>query len=265
MMSKRIVLIAAAAGTFIGLGAASAADLPARYAKAPIAPPVVTYNWTGCYIGGNVGGGWARTSQTQVGKVSGPFVGVVLNNDFGAGEDSNVIGGVQVGCDYQFAGNWVVGVQGMFDFGDISSRHNLTAFPGFYSIDRTKEIFTGTARLGYLFTPAVLGYVKGGGAWARTDSAIRGTVPADFLAETASADRSGWTVGGGLEWMFAPGWSVFGEYNYMDFGRRDVRYVLAPFPAVGDADVVSTRLTVQQVLVGVNYKFNFGGPVVAKY
>jgi outer membrane immunogenic protein len=263
-MSKRMVLVAAAAGAFIGIGAASAADLSARYAKAPALAPVVTYNWTGCYIGGNVGGGWARTSQTQVGKVSGPFAGVVLNNDYGTGEGSNFIGGVQVGCDYQFAGNWVVGVQGMFDFGDINSRHNLTTFPANYSTDRTKEIFTGTARIGYLFAPSVLGYVKGGGAWARTDSSIFGTFPVNFLSETASADRSGWTVGGGLEWMFAPGWSVFGEYNYMDFGRSNVRYINGPL-VVGDPDVVSTRLTVQQALVGINYKFNLGGPVVAKY
>src|SRR3954452_8313419 len=264
MSSKLNVLAAAAAAAFIGIGAASAADMPARYAKAPPVAPVITYNWTGCYIGGNVGGGWARTSQTQIGKVGLP---VVLNSDFGAGDDSNVLGGVQVGCDYQFAGNWVVGVQGMFDFGDINNRHNLTAFPAFYATDRTREIFTGTARLGYLFAPSVLGYVKGGGAWARTSSSIFApAVPAPVATETASTDRSGWTVGGGLEWMFAPGWSVFGEYNYMDFGRRNVGYVLTPAAAPGDiADVISTRLTVQQVLVGVNYKFNLGGPVVAKY
>jgi outer membrane immunogenic protein len=261
MSSKLNVLVAAAAAAFIGIGAASAADLPASYSKAPAMTPIMSYNWTGCYIGGNVGGGWARTSQTQVGKVGLP---VVLNADFGAGDGSNVIGGVQVGCDYQFAGNWVVGVQGMFDFGDINSRHVTTAFPAFYSTDRTKEIFTGTARLGYLFVPSVLGYVKGGGAWARTDSSIFGTAPVNFLSETASADRSGWTVGGGLEWMFAPGWSVFGEYNYMDFGRKNVNYVTAPTGA-GVPDVISTRLTVQQLLVGINYKFNLGGPVIAKY
>jgi outer membrane immunogenic protein len=264
-MSKRIVLVAAVMGALAGAGAASAADLPASYAKAPPAMmPAVTYNWTGCYIGGNVGGGWAHTSQTQIGKVGLP---VVLNSDFGAGDGSNVIGGGQVGCDYQFAGNWVVGVQGMFDFGDINSRHNLTAFPTFYATDRTKEIFTGTARLGYLFAPSVLGYVKGGGAWAQTNSSIFApAVPTPVATETASKDRSGWTVGGGLEWMFAPGWSVFGEYNYMDFGRRNVAYVLTPTAAPGDtADVLSTRLTVQQLLVGINYKFNLVGPIITKY
>ena len=64
--------------------------------------------------------------------------------------------------------------------------------------------------------------------------------------------------------MFAPGWSVFGEYNYADFGRKDI--VFTPGPATfGAASVTSTRLDIQTALVGVNYKFNFGGPVVARY
>src|SRR5882762_4026131 len=99
----------------------------------------------------------------------------------------------------------------MFDFGDIDSSHALPAFPGFTSVNTTKNIFTVTGRVGYLFAPQVLGYVKGGGAWARIDHTILGTVPFPFLSESAGGiDRQGWTVGGGLEWMFAPGWSVFG-------------------------------------------------------
>ena len=69
--------------------------------------------------------------------------------------------------------------------------------------------------------------------------------------------------------MFAPGWSVFGEYNYMDFGRRDIGFTSAgPWRGIVPERpriVISTRLTTQQALVGVNYKFNFGGPVIAKY
>jgi outer membrane immunogenic protein len=261
------VELALAAGILFGLGAmsvASAADLPARtYTKAPVMTPFVAYNWTGCYIGGNVGGGWARTNQEQVGKVT----GVVFNPpaNFGSSQGSNVIGGAQIGCDYQFAGNWVVGVQGMFDFGNINSQHTLPAFPAFYSTDRTKDVFTATGRVGYLFTPATLGYVKGGGAWARVDNSIFGFGPPVFLSESANGvNRQGWTVGGGLEWMFVPGWSVFGEFNHMDFGRKNISFVAAP-GTVGAADVVRTRLQVEQALVGVNYKFNWGGPVIAKY
>ena len=252
-----------------GLGAASAADMAMKARPMP-APPVVTYNWTGCYIGGNLGGGWARTDQDQVGKVGGPAINPP--SSFGSSTGSNVIGGAQIGCDYQFAGNWVVGVQGMFDFGNINSQHLVpTAFPpffpanAFYSTNSTKDVFTVTGRVGYLFAPSVLGYVKGGGAFARIDHNIYGTIPVNFLSETATGvDRSGWTVGGGLEWMFAPGWSVFGEFNYMDFGRNDISFAPAP-GAFGAADVIRTRLQVEQALFGVNYKFNWMQPVVARY
>jgi len=246
-------------------GSAFAADMAPRYTKAPVAAPIVTYNWTGCYLGGNVGGGWHRVDQ--VANTNSALVPFVPPLALGAGDGSEFIGGVQVGCDYQFAGNWVIGVQGMFDFGNINSRNNVPdgRLPGFYTTTRTRDIYTGTARLGYLFAPQVLGYVKGGGAWTNTYTQFFGTIPATFQSQFASSDRSGWTVGGGLEWMFAPGWSVFGEYNYMDFGRKDVLFTAAP-GTIGLPSINSTKLTVQTALVGVNYKFNFGGaPLVAKY
>jgi outer membrane immunogenic protein len=249
-------------------GSAFAADMAPRYTKAPPPAPIAVYSWTGCYIGGNVGGGWHKVEQSGTRTNATPSVAFVPPLDLGSSEDSDVIGGGQIGCDYQFAGNWVVGVQGMFDFGDIRSRNNLldprviAIAP--YQQTRTRDLFTATARLGYLFAPQVLGYVKGGGAWTRTNTEVWGTLPTPFLSESAGADRSGWTVGGGLEYMFAKGWSVFGEYNYMDFGRSDVFFTAGPGTA-GAPTVVSTRLTMQTALVGVNYKFNFAGPVVAKY
>jgi outer membrane immunogenic protein len=72
----------------------------------------------------------------------------------------------------------------------------------------------------------VLGYVKSGGAWTRVDHTFIGTIPTTFISENAfGVDRQGWTVGGGLEWMFVPGWSVFGEYKYIDFGNKDIAFV----------------------------------------
>jgi outer membrane immunogenic protein len=259
-------------GTIAVIGVAAAvpalaADMAPRYSKAPMAPPPIVYNWTGCYIGGNVGGGWARTDQVQVAKVGGPAI--IPNNNFGTSDSNgNFIGGGQIGCDYQFAGNWVVGIQGMFDFGNTNSSNivpdpRVTAAIGpATTTTRTRDLYTVTGRIGYLFTPQLLGYVKGGGAWTRTYTELRGTPPA--LSESASADRQGYTVGGGLEYMFAPGWSVFGEYNYADFGRKDI--VFTPGPGtIGAASITSTRLDIQTALVGVNYKFNWAQPVVAKY
>jgi outer membrane immunogenic protein len=239
-------------------GSALAADLPATvYTKTP--PPAAALpNWTGCYIGGNIGGGWSKTEQTRVGLIDGT---VIPAQDYGSATRSKFIGGGQVGCDYQF-GAWVVGLQGMFDFGTITNSHFFPPFPTFLSTDSMKNIYTATARVGYLFAPQVLGYVKGGAAWTTADSVVTIPSAANFLSETSLGNRrSGWTIGGGLEWMFAPGWSVFGEYNYMDFDRKNISYVNGPFVAPGSVpDVISTRLIAQQALFGVNYKFTFGGP-----
>jgi outer membrane immunogenic protein len=76
-------------------------------AARPMPPPVVVYNWTGCYIGGNVGGGWAKQDQARIDQIGvvGPAPAI-----YGTETDSAFVGGGQIGCDYQFAGNWVVGV-----------------------------------------------------------------------------------------------------------------------------------------------------------
>jgi outer membrane immunogenic protein len=265
-MKKFLLASAALVATGMSIPAI-AADMPVKAIyKAPL--PVV-YAWTGCYIGGNIGSGRARTDQSQIATVGG--AAIVPPNDFGNSQNDHFIGGGQIGCDYQFAGNFVVGVQGMFDFGRFSSTHVVpTAFPGFpvgsfISQNDTKNVFTATGRVGYLFLPQVLGYIKGGAAWTRADHTFIGTVPVTFLSENAlGISRQGWTVGGGLEWMFMHGWSMFGEYNYMDFGRKDINFVAGP-ATVGAPDVIRTRLEIQQVLVGINYKFGWGGGVVANY
>lgn len=255
---NRLAIIGAGLLSLAGfVTAASAADLPARsYAKIPAAAPVMTYNWTGCYVGGNVGGGWANTRQEFA---LAPFTGILFSDSRG----SDVIGGAQIGCDYQFD-RFVIGAQGQFDFGRINSSQVEPLFPTFTSTARTNYIFTATARVGYLVTPSLLAYVKGGGAWAQTYLSSIGSVPFTFLSESVTSNRSGWTAGVGTEWMFSPGWSVFAEYNYMDFGTALTRYLNGP-GTVGTPNTLNVKSTAQTALVGVNYKFNRGGPVVAKY
>ena len=116
--------LAFAAGILISLGAtgvASAADMAVK--ARPIAAPL--YNWTGCYIGGNVGGGWSRMDTT---RVQTDLVSPAVAN-YGRENDSGFIGGGQAGCDFQAGSSLVFGVQGQFDFGSINGRHALTDLP----------------------------------------------------------------------------------------------------------------------------------------
>src|ERR1700688_716690 len=99
LIMRRFQCAALAAVAVIGFASmASAADLPV---KAPVAAPA--YSWTGCYIGGNLGGGWTHKEFH------------FRAEDEGTLNVGGFVGGGQVGCDYQFASNWLIGVQGMFD------------------------------------------------------------------------------------------------------------------------------------------------------
>lgn len=261
--SSALVSLAAATGTLLGTCASFAADLPRAYTKAPpleAAPP----SWSGCYIGGNIGAGWDGTHDVGTAFAGVPLVPPI---DYGTSSGSNFIGGGQIGCDYQFAPNWVVGIQGKADFGTIHSTNPVLAFPGITAAYQLKNTEDLTARLGYAIAPAVLAYVKGGAAWASTNVSA---LALPVLAESANSTRTGYTVGGGLEWKFAPNWSVFGEYNFYDFGTRSGNLystgLVSGFGAAGAlSDGVSLKLRSYQALVGVNYRFDWGSPVVAKY
>jgi outer membrane immunogenic protein len=233
----------------IALGAtapALAADLAARpaYTKAPVyAAPI--YNWTGFYIGGHIGGAFENNNG---------FAGTVNSSN-----DGSFLGGVQVGADYQFAPNWVLGVEGQYSW--LGSNNNSTAFTGlgagYVYNDNQRGLGSVTGRVGYTWGPALL-YVKGGYAYADyNDSLTLGGVPQAFALNSGHHD--GYTVGGGLEYMFAQSWSAKIEYQYYDFGRTNF---VTPAVLTGFG---SNRDSEQTVKVGVNYRFNWGGPVVARY
>src|ERR1700737_5222564 len=135
---RRHMKLAFAAGVLLGLGAtgvASAADMAIK--ARPVVAPLM-YNWSGCYIGGNVGGGWTRTDTTRISNdAAGPAVA-----NYGRENDSGFIGGGQVGCDFQAGSSLVFGVQGQFDFGNINGRHALTDFPTFLETNSLREIYT---------------------------------------------------------------------------------------------------------------------------
>src|SRR6266704_725672 len=225
----------------IALGAtapALAADMAARpYTKAPTysAP---TYNWTGFYIGGHVGGAFAGDNSLS-------------------GNDGRFLGGVQGGFDYQFAPTWVFGVEAQYSW--LGSSNAGVLFPGgFLVTSRNDQLGSVTGRLGYTWGPALL-YAKGGYAWKDGNNlgvAVAG-VPAAFT--TNGNHKDGYTVGGGLEYMFAPNWSAKAEYQYYNFGNTT--FTGGPAPIVG----AHFRDDEHTVKVGVNYRFGWGGPVGTRY
>jgi outer membrane immunogenic protein len=242
-------------GILIGLsaGAASAADMPLKAGPVAAAP---LYNWTGCYLGGNAGGGWGRmdTSRFSTDGVGQDFA------LYGRQHDNGFIGGGQVGCDFQTT-NLVFGVQGTFDFGSVKGSHALAAFPTFSETNNLQAIYTTTGRAGYLWTPSFLGYVKVGMSWMQNKNQV--LQPNGALFESASFTLPGMTAGIGAEWMFAPNWSVFAEYNYMWIEDTSGQHFTATPGLTGE--VLNVKQTAQTVLFGVNYKFHWGNPVVAKY
>ena len=133
------------------------------------------------------------------------------------------LGGVQAGCDYQFAGGVVIGIQGDYAWTDAKgSNVNLVA-PFITDQTRVKSLATVTGRIGYAWE-RFLGYVKGGGAWERDEYAITTATSVDAAAET----RRGWTIGVGGEYAFTNSLSGFAEYNYYDFGSRDLTFTTTP-------------------------------------
>ena len=229
---KKILFVAGGLMAFVA--PAAAADIPARsYTKAPPAIMAPIYNWTGFYVGGHVGGDWAGT--TSLGDNNGRF-----------------LGGVQLGADYQFAQNWVVGVEGQYSWLATNNTGGLAFAGGGLASQNNRGLGSATGRFGYAWGPALI-YAKGGYAF-RDPSGINVTVGGVPQAFTTTGNRrDGYTVGAGLEYMFAPNWSAKAEYQYYDFGRT--QFTGGPVALVG----TTTRDDDHAVKVGVNYRFGWGG------
>ena len=253
MRKSSLTLLAVAIG--LAASQASAADLP-RKAPAYVPPPPPPLTWTGCYIGANVGGAWGRF------KVEGPFG----NEAERSTNNAAFVGGGQIGCDYQFAGGWVIGFRNMFD-GTTNSRDlafNVVDAGGTVVATGAAELrmrwFDAlTGRIGYSWQPNSLLYFQGGAVWSRVEANFVVTDDFTGLVTTASLSKTktGWTIGGGWEYRFSPQWSVFIEGNYYDFGSRD-RTIFAN-PAFLDACfngcAFSAKATAATALIGVNYRF----------
>jgi outer membrane immunogenic protein len=258
-MKNAVLLSSVASLALFAAGSANAADLPARvYSKAP--PPVQVFSWTGCYVGGHVGWGWARNNTTHVFDSS---TGATITQTLtGTVDASGGVFGGQVGCNYQFSQNWVVGVEGSISAADINGsnvdpRGAQVFFFGANDPDRFDRvkidgIASVTARVGYTWDQKLL-YVKGGGAWARSRWDVSDTLIGAPFGERIQT-QTGWTAGAGFEWAFMPSWSAFIEYAHYDFGTKNLA-TPADFASFEASRRFDIKQTIEVAKVGVNYRF----------
>jgi outer membrane immunogenic protein len=268
---KALVIVAVG---ILAIGAAypaHGADL-----EVPIkAPPVLSYNWSGPYVGANGGWGWGTDS---FGYSNNPTAGFfptssgTFNRNFSGG-----FGGVQVGYNYMFTTHWVGGLEFDIDFGSLQGSSNLCTVlaPGgapaacASGTDQISRFGTGRLRLGYAFDNVLL-FATGGGAWnygivSSSITCISGACPGaslPFTANTATNNgtSTGWAAGGGIEWGIVPNWTVKAEYLHMQF--QSIFYSFnfngtvagAPFANIANG---SANTGVNVVRVGFNYLLNW--------
>jgi outer membrane immunogenic protein len=243
---------------------ASAADLAARpYTKVP--PMIASiYDWSGFYIGGN--GGWGSSRKCWDAGTFGPF----LIGDEGCHDATGAVAGGQIGYRWQSSA-WVFGLEAQGDWADLRGSNVNRAF-GLVTVgdvtNRSKidafGLFTG--QVGYAWNNTLF-YVKGGAAVARDVYEATTTVGA-IVGARGTETRWGGTVGAGLEFGFAPNWSVGVEYDHLFMGDRTVGlYSTGLIPGVGTAGaLVGTNRMGQDVdLVTARVNYRWGGPVVARY
>src|SRR5262245_14449914 len=234
----------------LGVTVAVALAMPAMAADMVVnapASPAPIFSWTGCYVGGNVGGGSANKSFVE------SFNSVLPGASDGHHRATGWLGGGQIGCDYQFASNWVVGIQGMWDAARLTGSNlspDVQVLGDFTLHTKISSIATVTGELGFLFTPTTKFYGKAGIGWVRDQFTCDG--PACSLTYFAKDTRSGFDLGVGLAWMFAPNWDFFVEYNHMWLDTKTLTFTTTASDVFFGERI---KQDLNQVLIGVNYRF----------
>jgi len=252
-MNKALLVGFAIAAFAAGVLPAAAADVDTRPVyKAPTITPSY-YNWSGFYVGGHVGGAWADKNWTQT------FPGAFTGNASSFSADG-FIGGGQIGYNWQ-TGALVFGIEADASKSGQSGSGAQTV-PGWTSSTDINWIGTVTGRVGYAWD-RVMVYGKGGFAWADEDhSQSLGGV----LVSSTNASHTGWTLGLGLEYAITNNWSAKIEYNYIDLGARNVGFAnVAPAPGARAVDGFDIDQTMHVVKFGVNYRFDWGAPIISRY
>jgi outer membrane immunogenic protein len=208
-MDTRFIAAIAAASVALGVGAANAADLPVRMVtKAPPPPPPVeVLNWTGFYVGANVGVASARASSD------------IMTIDTSR-TLTGIIGGGQAGYNWQTPGGpWVFGVE--LDIQGSSQDATWNGAVGGGAVTQATSLpwfMTLRGRVGYAFSPMYMVYVTGGGAWGEVKSVTTAPVVGVF---TWDETRGGWVIGAGIEGRLSRQWSWKAEYLHVDLGSSN--------------------------------------------
>jgi outer membrane immunogenic protein len=240
-------------------GYAVAADMrmPVK-GPAPVMP-VAGYNWTGCYLG--AGGGYGLFDQQSRYVTTGQ---TSLSNDNGG---RGWFGTVQVGCDYQISSGIVIGAFADYDFSGIKGNMAVPDF-GFVGQEKLQSSWAAGGRIGWLPSDQLLVYVSGGYTEARF-SQVNFSLAATGLQTVFGLPKhtySGWFVGSGYEyglgWMPGLFWKT--EYRFADYGSDTLPIVVSATGAPR-GDNIESRKYVQTIRSELVWRFNFGGPVAARY
>lgn len=263
-------VIASIAAFALSAGSAAAADLRMPVKAPPLAPTY--YDWSGFYIGLNGGYSWGNSTTTFTGTSVVPGGAIA---PFSTSQSMDGwLGGAQIGYNWQFNKNWLLGVeadiQGTGQTGSVAlpavtgNACVLLVCPFTTTGSLSQKLpWFGTARLrlGVLPSDRWLVYVTGGLAFGEIDSTLTVTNTVGAAAATVSASnnttQAGWTIGGGVEWFVAQHWTAKAEYLYMDFGT--INNAFAPALAAYATLNTNSRVTDNIFRVGIDY--HFGGPV----
>jgi len=284
---NRLLLATAAIAAVAMTTSAGAADLPVRgpVYKAP-PPVVVATNWSGCYVGGHAGYGWSNWQDNDVPNAAVPAAGgnpvappgfplvYGYSGDFKTG---GFVGGVQLGCDYQY-GPVVLGLVSDISWTSQSESSAPFAIVPALPPDSADEVAsvkmttfgTARARLGWAAGNALF-YATGGLAWARGEVSYAGQaaqfgVPVGAFAVSNQAYHLGWAAGLGLDYMFAPNWTIGLEYLHLDLGNANYRFGTT-FPNVTVTQALSpgTNVSLRSDIVRLTLNYRFGGTSLARY
>jgi outer membrane immunogenic protein len=253
-------------------GAAYAADMPVKAPPMAPAPPVI--NWTGFYVGGQVGGAsfdpscHSFNTAFETGRdpclVEGEGIHDLQHS--GSLSSSSFIGGGRVGYDWQFWTHAVVGIVGEFDWADFKgsvqtvvpfTQGNLPAGTALTASEKIDWLASVRGRLGWAFD-SVLFYGTAGVAWTEiktSASFVEPLDPADSFTSQGSTDRTGVVAGGGFEYRWTPNLSVVGELLWYGFGTTSRSAVCA---CGGTPTTYTTQFNNQDILagtLGVNWRF----------